>query len=155
MARFVFPPETTAVLGWRLPAPDAYVGSPEHAWEVHWEPAAGRRGWDPDEIAVVVAWDSGGPRRGRLAAVLSDATVEVLTLCLPCPAPVATVSRDPAFSGRALSVAARGTQTVVTVRGAAAVRRLFPARPDSVRLVRRWPNAEERELAVPVWRLAR
>jgi hypothetical protein len=117
--------------------------------------AAGRRGRDPDEIAVVVAWDSGGPRRGRLAALLSDATVEVWTLCLPCPAPVATVSRDPAFSGRALSAAAWGTQTVVTVRGAAAVRRLFPARPNSVRLVRRWPNADERELAVPVWRLAR
>lgn len=139
-ARFVFPAEGSDRLAWPPAIPHAYPGMPARIWEVDWERAMDyeRFGVDPHGIAVTAPWQRDSVRTMTFAELLAGIRPEVLTFCRSCGTPAAMPREDPA-----VSVSMNGRQVVVTVRGADAVRRIFPTVPDSVTLTRRDRSGEE------------
>lgn len=145
LARFSFPAETARRFSWDIPRPGAYEGSPEHLWEVFWDPA--RLGTDPDAISAVVRWRPGGPRSGNLDAVVRAATLEVGTYVLNSEPGMSATSTDPD-----LRVQAQHGRVIIEVVGAAAIRRLFPILPDTVRFLVDDPYADPIAVAVTLLR---
>lgn len=142
-ARFVFPIEADTVFSWHVPGQARYAGSPEYMWEVHWDPPPSRYGHDPDAFVASVRWRANDVRHGDLRALLATSTLSYDTFCIDCPGdmPLSIVKSD-----AALSVRAESNRVILRVAGRAAVRRMFPTIPDSVRLLHYspagWPDRE-------------
>jgi len=142
-ARFVFSREPHLQLAWDQRDSTAYVDRPEYAWQVYWEPEA--RGHVPHALWLVTYWRAGGPRSGSLSEMLRRWPVLTMTECLEC-------------DGASIGKEDQGVRAVVVadhvefiVRGAAAMKRIFPIHPDSVQLIRQLgAGAEDEELTVPV-----
>ena len=142
-ARFVFPPDSIKQYSWDLPSPNAWAGQADYVWEVRWDLRDDRVGIDPGGLAIVVGWSPGGPRTGSLSDLLARDSLQVLTYCNTCTSSEDIIGHDPH-----VAVALEGDRVVFEVRGRAAIRRLFPNRPDSVTLWRRRLQDPEVE-----WRL--
>jgi hypothetical protein len=140
-AQFVFPNQQQSP--WVKPvAAERYPGQEEHYfWEVRWPER--NPGYDPQSITVILRWRTLQPPQGPLAAMVSAADIEVLTVCRECRGiPALSPSRDRVFKKPAISARMQEGAVVVTVRGRAAISRLFPLRPDSVWLSINPPDSE-------------
>jgi hypothetical protein len=144
-ARFVFPPDSTRLYTWDVPGPGKSPGNPDYMWEVSWEPPEERFGVDPDGLALVIPWNTGGPRTGSLADLMAGHQMYLTTYCTACSYSESIVTQD-----AAVTAALEGTQIVLYVRGRSAVRRIFRHRPDSVILSRRPADQPETEWTVRV-----
>jgi hypothetical protein len=132
-------------LEWDVPDSTSYVGRPEYAWEVYWEPEWSAIGKVPHALWLLTYWQGGGPRRGALAEMLIHWPVWTMTECRECDG-VSIAKED-----SALTATLARDHLEFTVRGAAGVERIFPVVPDSVRLIRRLgASAEDEEVTVPV-----
>ena len=97
--------------------------------------------------AMAPSATAGSARMWTFAELLAAVRPEVLTFCRSCGTPAATTRED-----AAVRVSMAGRQVVVTIRGADAVRRIFPSVPDSVTLTRRVSGSDEQSLRVAVER---
>ena len=131
IAVFRFPPDTVDWYTWDVPDGTHYPGRPDFYWEVGWSPPIERRGVDPEGLTLFARWSSGGPHEGPLARLLVGRAVDVATWCTPCGAPAMTTVRD-----SAVTYAVDGRHLIFFVRGTAAIRRLFPRRPEVVTFTR-------------------
>ena len=148
-ARFVFPRESARTFTWHAPGVGKYTGTPDYFWGVNWYPP--EQGEDPQQIIVILMWDSVGTRRGSLSDLVKAAKVEVLTLCLPCEPTALSIERDAVFKPPYVAASARNGGVVVTVRGRATIERLFPQVPDSVWLrIKRADGSEDGDINLPV-----
>ncbi|HKY98555.1 MAG TPA: hypothetical protein VJL35_11910 [Gemmatimonadaceae bacterium] len=134
-ARFIFPRESTSVLSWDIPTHDSYKGSPEHVWSASWEISEERLGKDPDGVSVAVRFKNGVNRKGSLSQMLTEAETTVNTTCMQCDIPAYTPTTDAAVTASAID-----GRVVITVKGSAAIQRLFPVIPDSIYLERYAPH---------------
>lgn len=144
-ARFVFPSGSARSYTWDVPRPSAYPGDAEFIWSVTWRPPDEKLGTDPDELSLVTRWRPGGPRTGDLSTAIHNGRLEKGTTCLSCD--LASIMRSDA----ALIATVEHDHVVFTVRGAAAVRRIFPVVPQAVTFIRRIGDFGE-TLPVPVVR---
>ena len=151
VARFVFPTERDSTFMWNAHEPGKYPGYPEYYRTLAWRPR--RTGTDPQQVTIVVRWDSSGVRRGPLSALLRTARVEVGTLCFPCEPTALTISEDTVFTGRAITAHTEGSALVVIVRGRSAISRLFRDFPDSVWMSFTGPSGHQGDTTVAVRRL--
>jgi hypothetical protein len=130
-ARFVFPRDSSGVYTWNVPRPNAYSGDGEFIWEVTWRPPPENLGKTPDELSLISRWRPGAPKRGSLSELVSTIRPEKATVCLSCDL-ASAVEGDPG-----LVASVEDGCVVLRVRGADAVRRIFPVAPDSVTFRRR------------------
>jgi hypothetical protein len=137
-ARFIFPRESTAVLSWDIPTNDSYEGSPEHVWSANWEIAEDRLGKDPDGLSAAVRYKKGRNRKGPLSELVAAAETTVNTTCMSCgDIPAYIPKEDPAVKASAID-----GRVVITIKGSAAVQRVFRVIPDSVYLERYAPGGD-------------
>ena len=108
---------------------------------------SGRFGVDPHAITTVARWRPGTARPWTVAELVATLRPQVLTFCRSCGTPAAMPRED-----AAVQVSVVEGRVVVSIRGADAVRRIFPSVPDSVTFRRRILGAEERSLGVAVER---
>jgi hypothetical protein len=145
LARFTFPAEPRDSLTWDLPDSNGYLGSPQYAWTVEWEPEWSMRGTAPRALWLVTYWRPGGPRHGALARMVQDWSVGVMTEDL---------ESDGTYIGEpdsAVNATVVNGHIELSVTGESAIRRIFPVAPDSVWLYcRLGPDAPEEDIAVPV-----
>lgn len=148
-AQFVFPTQDES--SWVIPVrSEQYAGEMDrYLWEVRWPER--EAGVDPLSIVVNAEWVLSQPPKGPPKEIVGSARVEVLTLCRPCLSlPAVSISRDQIFKKPAITAQTRGGTVVVTVRGRAAISRLFPLRPDSVDLTINSPEGEKVYVRVAV-----
>jgi hypothetical protein len=148
-AQFVFPNQDGSSLVIPVRS-EQYAGEMHrYLWEARWP--VRQAGVDPQSIVVTAEWATSQPPKGPLKEIVGSALVEVLTLCRQCVEyPALSVSRDQIFNKPAIAAQTRGGTVVVTVRGRAAISRLFPSRPDSVDLTIYPPDREYVHLRVAV-----
>ena len=137
-ASLVFPRESTTVLSWDIPTNDSYKGNPEHVWSAKWEISRDRLGKDPDGLSAAVRFKKGLNRKGSLSELLAAAETTVNATCLSCDIPAFIPTEDPA-----VTVSAIDGRVVMTIKGSAAVQRVFPVIPDSVYLERYAPGGDK------------
>jgi hypothetical protein len=117
---------------------DSYAGSPEHVWSANWEISENRLGKDADGVSTAARFKKGLNRKGSLSQLLSEAETTVNTTCTDCgDIPAYTPKADPAVTASAID-----GRVVITVKGSAAVQRIFPVIPDSVYLERYAPGGD-------------
>ena len=143
-ARFVFPEETVQEFTWNAPAAEASPGMPEFGWDVYWAPPWERVGKDPHAIWAIVYWRPGGIRRGDLRTLLEGWKPMVMTACVECGTPASISHEDSSITLRVAD-----NRVVFTVKGATAIKRLFPTAPHTVVFARmRKSGAVEDTVAV-------
>jgi hypothetical protein len=127
-ARFVFPRQPSDSYEWDVPIPGVQGGG-GFMWDVRWEVPDNRKGTDPAALWLVQWWKSGGPRRGSLTQLIEwlrlrpmiESTTDILGL-------VADRRKD----YKNVFATVENGQLVFIVRGADAVRRIFPTIPSKV-----------------------
>ncbi len=144
LAVFAFPPDTVDAYAWDSLDRLHYPGRPEFYWWVFWQLPVERHGLDPEGLMLTAEWRTGGPRHGTLSALLADRSVEVATWCGPCETPAVGTQED-----SAVSYSVEGRQLTFVVRGADAIRRLFPNRPREAQFSRGNKDGRRAE-----WRVA-
>jgi len=158
-ARFVFPHDSTNSYYWDVPVKGQYEGGAEYMWQISWQIPDSSDGNRPYLLWLIKRWKKGGPRKGSLAQLIAGVRLEPMVDCVTCDG---AVYADPETDYRKVfaSVAKNG-DLVFTVRGADAVRRIFPTVPDTVsfsKTVRQTPLPQygpgdvEQALAVKVRR---
>ena len=125
-AVFGFPRQPTAASADGLPcSSDSHI-----AWDVLWRPAPARLGIDPDQLVLGVVCERDAPRGRTLTDLMAVFAPAVLT-CNPGSEPSeSSVTQDPDVTAGVI-----GGRVMFRVSGRAAVRRVFPVRPDSVEFV--------------------
>jgi hypothetical protein len=150
-AQFTFPAEDSTRFVWHRESDRAYEGQPEYSWVIDWEIPDAHRGIDPKGLGLGVRWHPTGPKFGTLADLLHAAEVTVNTECMSCDIPAYLPRPDDAVRAEAI-----GNRVVITVRGRAAVQRIFPVRPDTVFFSRYAPSGKiEAQWTVGVRRAGR
>jgi hypothetical protein len=150
-AQFVFPLEDSIRFIWDRHSDTAYNGQPEYFWIITWEIPDERRGLDPNGLDVGLRWRPAGAQFGSLNALLRAAETTVHTECMSCDIPAYLPHRDAAVRAEAI-----GNRVAITIRGRAAIARIFPVRPDSVFFRRFTPHGgKDGEWTVPVRRSLR
>lgn len=144
-AQFAFPAE--AGTSWSWNQPHALMGpeSPEYVWMVDWWPPSAKWGLDPDGIWWIARWQPTGAAAGSLTELLERHRPDVMVMCMECGTPASTPHLDPA-----VTVLAVGRHVVFQVVGRQAVARIFPTRPDTVKLTQYVRHEVVREIWVPV-----
>lgn len=128
-ARFEFPRQFTATYEWDVPIKGAYAGSPEYVWSVEWETADSLVGQAPYMLWLIKGWKTGGPRKGSLKQLISGVPLEPMVGCTTCDG---AVLEDPDTDHSKVFATIENSQLVFVVRGAEAVRRIFPRTPTRV-----------------------
>ncbi|HJQ12347.1 MAG TPA: hypothetical protein VJ840_15045, partial [Gemmatimonadaceae bacterium] len=128
-ARFVFPPRPEHTYTWDLPVRGAYPGYPQYLWGVQWEIAHSRAGKTPYMLWLIKPWNPGGPRQGSLEQLIAGVPLEPMIECLTCDG---AVFKDPQTDQSMVFAVVENEQLVFVVRGADAVRRIFPVTPGAV-----------------------
>jgi len=148
-ARFTFPPETADRMMWPGYVPNAYEGMPLRTWIVEWEHGMPeeRFGVDPDGIWLGLRWRVGETREWLLRDLLARLPLEIATFCRPCGTPAVTTRPD-----QGARVVFEGANVVFAIAGEAAVRRIFPAVPDSVTFTRVDGSGGEQSVTVAIER---
>jgi len=158
-ARFVFPHDSTKLYRWDVPVKGQYEGGAEYMWEVRWRIGEGSAGKQPYLLWLIKRWKKGGPRKGSLAKMIDGLRLEPMIDCLTCDG---AVYADPETDyKKVFATVEKNGDLVFTIRGADAVRRIFPTVPDTVsfsKTVRQTPLPQygpgdvEESLAVKVSR---
>ncbi|MFL5483666.1 MAG: hypothetical protein ACJ8AK_15900 [Gemmatimonadaceae bacterium] len=127
-ARFVFPRQANDSYEWDVPISEDHGGG-GYVWDVSWETPADRKGIDPCALWVVQYPKSGGPRHGPLKALIEWLRIEPMvrsTKDLSNVEAVRKVDRKNVFA------TLEDGRLVFIVRGADAVRNIFPTIPSQV-----------------------
>jgi hypothetical protein len=141
-ARFEFPRQSTTTYQWDVPLKGTYAGSPEYVWEVEWEIADSLPGKAPYLLWLIKGWKAGGPRKGSLKQLISDVPLDPMIECTTCDG---AVFEDPDTDHTKVFATVENGRLVFVVRGADAVRRIFPTPPTKVtfsQTVRQTPHRE-------------
>ena len=141
-ARFEFPRQPTTTYEWDVPLKGAYAGSPEYMWDVNWEIADSLNGKAPYLLWLTKGWKAGGPRKGSLKQLISGVPLDPMIECTTCDG---AIFEDPDTDHAKVFATVENGQLVFVVRGADAVRRIFPTPPARVTLsqtVRHVPHRE-------------
>ncbi|MGV3707771.1 MAG: hypothetical protein ACO1Q7_02950 [Gemmatimonas sp.] len=130
-ARFVFPSRLEASFQWP-PRQGDVESARYYGWSVRWD--ADEQDTIPTKGIKVSLNDSLQVRTGALSKLLLNAHIAVEELFIYRTPPGVRRLRDPELQGKAVSVSTERNAVVITVRGRAAVSRLFSPVPDSVDL---------------------
>ena len=128
-ARFVFPLQGTGTYYWDIPAQGAYPDYPQYMWGVQWSIPDIRAGNTPYMLWLTKRWQAGGPRSGSLEQLIAGVRLEPMiegTTCDGC------VFADPGTDHSKVFATIENGQLIFVVRGARAVRRIFPSTPVTV-----------------------
>jgi len=128
-ARFVFPRQPYDSYEWDVPAPGVQGGSGGYAWDVSWETPADRNGIDPCELWLPQHWKSGGPRRGGLKQLIEWLRLQPM---MKSTKDGSGFERFHKVDYRNVFATVENGQLVFIVRGADAVRQIFPTIPSRV-----------------------
>ena len=128
-ARFEFPRQSTATYEWDVPMKGAYANSPEYMWDVEWEIAGSSAGEAPYLLWLIKRWKAGGPRKGSLKQLISGVPLQPMVQCTTCDG---AVFEDPDTDHSKVFATIENSRLVFVVRGAEAVRRIFPRTPTMV-----------------------
>jgi hypothetical protein len=129
-ARFEFPRQFTGTYEWDVPGKGAYVGGADYLWSVEWEIADNLAGETPYLLWLIKGWKAGGPRKGSLKQLISGVLLKPMVECTTCDG---AVYEDPDTDRSAVFATVENGRLVFVVRGAKAVRRIFPTIPTQVR----------------------
>jgi hypothetical protein len=127
-ARFEFPrqPDTYE---WDVPIKGAYAGGADYMWGVEWEIADSSAGEAPYLLWLIKRWKAGGPRKGSLKQLISGVPLQPMVECTTCDG---AVFEDPDTDHSRIFATIGNSRLVFVVRGAQAVRRIFPRTPTKV-----------------------
>ena len=128
-ARFEFPRQSTATYEWDVPLKGAGAGSPEYMWGVEWEIADNLAGRAPYLLWLIKRLRAGGPRKGSLEQLISAVPLQPMVECTMCDG---TVHENPGTDHSKVFATIEKGRLVFVVRGAEAVRRIFPRTPTMV-----------------------
>jgi hypothetical protein len=129
-ARFEFPRQSNATYEWDVPMKGAGPGSAEYMWDLHWEIPDSLTGDVPYLLWLIKRWNPGGPRKGSLKQLVAGARLEPMIVCRTCDGPA--VFEDPDTDHSKVFATVENDRLVFVVRGAEAVRRIFPQTPTMV-----------------------
>jgi hypothetical protein len=127
-ARFEFPRQPDAY-EWDVPIKRAYAGGDEYMWGVQWEIADSLHGEAPYLLWLIKRWKAGGPRKGSLKQLISAVPLQPMVQCTTCDG---VIFEDPDTDHSKIFASIENSRLVFVVRGAEAVRRIFPKTPTSV-----------------------
>ena len=128
-ARFVFPLQPTNIYPWDVPLKGLGRGSAEYVWEVRWEIPEKRAGELPYLLWLIKSWQPGGPHVGSLAQLIAGLHLEPMVECVTCDG---AVYADPRTDHSKVFATIENGKLVFVIRGAKAVRRIFPMIPATV-----------------------
>jgi len=129
-ARFVFPRQANDSYEWDVPIHgDPPTGGGGYEWDVSWETPAERTGIDPCGLWLVQYWKSGGPHKGPLKSLIEWLRIEPITKDTTNPS---GFSFRPKADARKVFPTVEDGQLVFVIRGADAVRQIFPTIPTKV-----------------------
>jgi hypothetical protein len=129
-ARFVFPRQASDSYEWDVPIHgDPPTGGGGYEWDVSWETPADRNGIDPCALWLVQYWKSGGPHKGSLKSLIEWLRIEPI---VKNTKDLAGFSYGPKADSRKVFASVDNGQLVFVVRGADAVRQIFPTIPSKV-----------------------
>lgn len=127
-ARFVFPRQANDSYEWDVPIPGVSGGG-GFDWEVMWEVPATRIGIDPCGLWLVQWWKTGGPRRGALTELIEWLRLNVIVRSAKDPLAYSFVRK---VDQKNIFATVDDGRLVFIVRGADAVRQIFPTIPSQV-----------------------
>jgi hypothetical protein len=127
-ARFAFPRQASDSYQWDVPIPGVQGGA-GYMWDVSWEIPDNREGTDPFTLWLVQWWKSGGPRNGSLTELIEWLKLRPM---IKSTTSSLGVTADPRTDYRNVFATVENGQLIFIVRGADAVRRIFPTIPSKV-----------------------
>ena len=127
-ARFVFPRQASDSYEWDIPIPGVQGGG-GFSWDVSWEIPPARNGIDPCELWFPQWWKSGGPRKGSLTQLIEWLRLEVI---IKSPKDSPGINRMRNVDYKNVFATVEDGHLVFIVRGADAVRQIFPTIPSQV-----------------------
>ncbi|HMG96906.1 MAG TPA: hypothetical protein VK565_11435 [Gemmatimonadaceae bacterium] len=127
-ARFVFPRQPYDSYEWDVPIAGVQGGG-GYSWDVSWETPADRNGIDPCELWLPQYWKSGGPRRGGLKQLIEWLRLQPM---VKSTKDLSGFDRLHKVDYRKVFATVQNGQLVFIVRGADAVRQIFPTIPSRV-----------------------
>jgi hypothetical protein len=128
-ARFEFPRQSTATYEWDVPAKGADTDSPEYAWIVEWDTGHSSAGEAPYTLWLIKRWKAGGPHKGSLEQLISSVPLQPMVECTTCDG---AVFEDTETDHSKVFATVENSQLVFVVRGAEAVRHIFPRTPTTL-----------------------
>jgi hypothetical protein len=128
-ARFEFPGQSAVTYEWDVPMKGAGAGGGEYMWEVEWDVADSLAGDAPFMLWLIKRWRAGGPRKGSLKQLISGVRLQPMIECTTCDG---VVFEDPDTGHSKVFATIENGHLVFVVRGAEAVRRIFPKTPTRV-----------------------
>ena len=129
-ARFVFPVQNTNIYYWNVPLKGAYEGGAEYMWGVRWDIPEGRAGKGPYLLWLLKMWKATGERSGSLKDLIAGVPLSPMLECMTCDG---AVYEDPRTDHSKVFATVENGQLIFVIRGADAVRRIFPTIPATVR----------------------
>jgi hypothetical protein len=127
-ARFVFPRQSSDSYDWDVPMSGDHGGG-GYMWDVSWEIPAARNGIDPCALWLIQYWKSGGPRKGSLKSLIEWLRLQPMVKDTKDLTGVARVRK---VDYKNVFATVEDGQLVFVVRGADAVRQIFPTIPSKV-----------------------
>lgn len=128
-ARFVFPLATTNTYMWDFPVQGAYPDFAQYMWGIQWNIPDSRAGKSPYMLWLIKRWQAGGPRSGLLVELIAGLVLEPMIEGKTCDG---CVFADPGTDHSKVFATIENGQLIFVVRGARAVRRIFPTTPVTV-----------------------
>lgn len=133
-ARFVFPVSGAKTYDWDIPTKRAYAGYAQYMWGVQWNIPDSRVGNSPYLLWLIKRWQPGGPRSGTLQQLIAGVRLEPMIECTTCDG---AVFADPETDYAKVFATVENGQLIFVVRGADAVRKIFPTVPTTVTFTER------------------
>ncbi|MEO8910009.1 MAG: hypothetical protein ABI408_07250 [Gemmatimonadaceae bacterium] len=129
-ARFVFPRQSLSLYVWDVPSKGPRPRGEGYMWDVTWEIPDSSDGKYPITLWLLKPWGSGGLRIGSLKDLITGLKLEPMINCVTCDG---AVFEDPGTDHNNVFATVEDGSLVFVVRGAEAVRRIFPTIPATVR----------------------
>jgi hypothetical protein len=128
-ARFVFPLQSETTYVWDSPPNGAPSNGFDYNWYVSWEIPRSLDGKSPQMLWLIKRWKPGGPRKGSLRELIVGDTLDAYINCVTCDG---AVLDDRAIDHTKVFATVEDGWLIFIVRGADAVRHVFPVVPTSV-----------------------
>ena len=128
-ARFEFPRQSASTYEWDVPMKGAGPGSAEYMWGVEWEIADSLDGNAPYLLWLIKRWTPGGPHQGSLKQLILSVRLEPMVNCTTCDG---AVFEQPDTDHSKVFATVENNRLVFVVRGAEAVRHIFPRTPTAM-----------------------
>ena len=128
-ARFIFPRQPYDSYEWDIVTP-GMEGGAGHMWDVSWDTPAEKKGIDPCALWLVQYWKSGGPRKGGLKQLIEWLRLQPM---LKSTKDISGIDRfRKKVDYKNVFATVEDGQLIFIVRGADAVRQIFPTIPAKV-----------------------